>query len=121
MEPQKTTKTNEKNRALKANETYRKVEGQALKALNSFREKVNKKSYGRTVKDTEIIAFAITLLSDDHIKGLQESSLTSQDRVKLSHEEYCKTHGKISFDDYLWLVVRGEIKTEKQKMTLEKE
>jgi len=91
-------------------EVYRKIDGPALKLLTQLRDKANKKNYGKVVQDSEIIAVGLSLIEDNHVKTLQEKSLSNKDRLNLNHEEYCKKHGKISLDEYLGILMQSENK-----------
>ncbi|MBX2994916.1 MAG: hypothetical protein KF681_08840 [Bdellovibrionaceae bacterium] len=87
----------------------KKLEGDTLKLLASISERINRKARGRKVKDREIIGFALKLISNEHVTLLQEGSYTERDRIELFHEQYCKTNGKISLDQFLGGLIRGDI------------
>lgn len=88
----------------------RKVDLDSAKVLNSFRDKVNKKSYGRKIRDPEILAKAISLLESKHMLELQEATFSEQDRLHMAHDEYTKAHGKISLDQFIGKLLKGELK-----------
>lgn len=92
----------------KPTEVFRKIDGQSLKLLNSLRERANKKNYGKTIKDSELIGLGLSLITDVMIKDLQEKSLSNRDRLNLWHEQYCKKSEKISFDQFLGQIMQSE-------------
>jgi hypothetical protein len=73
-------------------------------------EKANKKDFGRRVKDSEIISMALTLMTDKEIKLLQEATFSEKDRLHMAHSEYVSKNGKITLDDFIGKLLRGEIK-----------
>lgn len=87
----------------------RTIDLDSAKAISLFKEKVNKKPFGRDIRDHEILAFAITLLKPEHVSELQERSYSEQDRLNMAHESYMKENGKISLDQFIGKLIRGEI------------
>lgn len=79
----------------------KKIDAETAKILFHFREKVNKKDFGRKVTDIEILAKAVRLLAPEHIQELQEATFSQQDRLKMAYEDYVKTNGKATFDQFL--------------------
>lgn len=74
-------------------ETKKKILGE----LNNL----NKKEFGKPVTPDQYVSLAISLLRPEHLKLLQEQSLTARDRFEQRYREYCGQNGKISKDDYL--------------------
>ncbi len=91
--------------------TVKKVDLETSRLIQQMKDKANRKPYGRKVKDSEILALAVRLLTPEHIKELQEATLSERDRLQMVHEDYQKAHGKISMDQFLGKLLRGEIKT----------
>mgnify|MGYP001563316182 CR=1 FL=1 len=79
--------------------------------MSQLKERANKKAFGRKVRDAEIIAVALQLVGKDEIQKLQEATYSAQDRLRLVHESYQKEHGKITLDDFVGKLMRGEVKT----------
>lgn len=71
--------------------------------------KANKKDYGRKLRAEDLIAFAITLLQPDHIKQLQESTLSNADRLDQQFKDYITKHGTLSKDAFIGKLLAGEI------------
>lgn len=88
----------------------RSIDLETAKTLIQFKEKVNKKSFGRDVRDHEILALAVKQLKQEHIQELQESTYSEQDRLNIAHDEFVKQNGKISLDQFIGKLIRGEIK-----------
>ncbi|RYZ89885.1 MAG: hypothetical protein EOP06_08655 [Proteobacteria bacterium] len=87
----------------------KKVDIETAKLLNQIKEKANKKSFGRKVKDSEIIRAAIKLIGAGEINKLQEATYSEQDRLRIVHENYQKQNGKVSLDQFIGKLMRGEI------------
>lgn len=79
----------------------KKLDTDSAKLLSSLREKANRKPFGRKVKESEVIAIALTLVESIHIEQLQERTLSQTDRLKIAHEEFQKKNGKITLDVFL--------------------
>lgn len=112
MEEQKNVeKTTEKKSApIKRKNVLKKLDVEAAKLLQTIKEKANKKTYGRNVRDSEIIAKALTLIDHNHLLDLQENTLTEKDRLHRAHESFQKTNGKLSMDQFIGRLLKGEIK-----------
>ena len=63
--------------------------------------KVNKKDFGKKVRADALIGLALSLLNDQHIKALQEGSMTNADRFEAKYRDYIKQHGATTKDEYL--------------------
>lgn len=87
----------------------RKFDPETYKVLTTLKEKANKKQFGRKVKEMEIIKTALSLVQDEHLKTLQDATLSEQDKLMLAHAEYVKAHGKITLDQFIGRLIRGEI------------
>ena len=94
---------------------YKKIDPESAKILEGIRERVNKKQYGRKINDAEIIAVALKLVTTEAIKELQERTYNENDRLHLIHDEYQKTNGKISLDQFIGRLIRGEINLAKKE------
>ena len=96
--------------ASKSVSVLKKLDADTAKLLSQLKEKVNKKSFGRRIRDSEILSLGLRNLTNDHIRSLQEFSLTADDKLKLAHEKYVKEKGKVSYDEFLLsLLERSEI------------
>lgn len=87
----------------------KKLDAETTKVLHSLKDKINKKAFGRKIRDSEIIACAIKKITQDDIKVLQEATFTERDIIGIAHEKYVKENGRISLNEYLGKLVRGEI------------
>ncbi len=92
----------------------KKIDLETSKLLTQLRDRANKKSYGRKVRDAELIAAGLKLLGEPHITELQDQTLSEQDRLKMAHEDFQKTNGKISLDQFIGRLIRGEIQISKK-------
>lgn len=96
----------------------KKLDPETGKILKQLKDKINKKSFGRSIRDTEIISLSLGLINQEHIQKLQDSTLTEKDRLHIAHEDYVKENGKISLDQFIGLLIRGQIS--QTNKTLEK-
>lgn len=103
------TKKGSKKEAKKINQ-LKKLDLETIRLLNSIKDRANKKNFGRKVKDTEIISAALRLISSEHIRELQELTLSERDRLAMAHEEFQKANGKISLDQFIGKLLKGEIR-----------
>lgn len=111
MEDQKTVeKTSEKKSTpAKRKNVLKKLDVDAAKLLQTLKDKANKKTYGRKIRDSEIIAKALGLIEANHLQELQEETLSEKDRLHMAHEEFQKTNGKISLDHFIGKLLKGEL------------
>lgn len=86
----------------------KKLDSETAKILQMLKDKANKKSFGRKVRDSEILALGLSLLNSDHIQQLQSQTLSEKDRLHIAHEEYQKANGKISLDHFIGKLLNGE-------------
>ena len=78
-----------------------RVSKETQRDLNRLLDKVNKKQFGKKIKINQIIAISIKLICDEHIKKLQQSSLTNADKIEMQYREYVRQNGAISKDNFL--------------------
>ncbi len=78
--------------------------------LSSLLSEVNKKDFGKRVKANELIELALGLIKDDHIKELQNKSLSNSDLLDMKFDEHVKKFGPISKDEYIGILLKGQLK-----------
>jgi hypothetical protein len=100
-----------KSSIIKRKNVLKKMDPESAKLLASLKEKANKKQYGRKIRDSEILAKALSLVEQRHLQELQDATLSEKDRLHIAHEEFAKQHGKISLDQFIGRLLKGEIKT----------
>lgn len=109
-ETKPTEKTSEKKSPpAKKRNVLKKLDLESAKALASLKERANKKAHGRKIKDSEIIAKALSLVEQQHLQELQETTLSEKDRLHMAHEDFVKSNGKISLDQFIGRLLKGEI------------
>ncbi len=81
----------------------------AAKLLQALKDKANKKTFGRKVRDSEVISLGLSLISVDHIQNLQNQTLSEKDRLHMAHDEYQKINGKITMDQFIGKLLKGEV------------
>lgn len=112
MEDSKTVEKTSKEKtssAVKRKNVLKKLDLESAKLLASIKDKANKKNYGRKIKDAEIIAKALSLMESQHIQDLQEMTLSEKDRLHIAHDDFQKKNGKISLDQFIGKLLKGQI------------
>lgn len=99
-----------KKSIVKKKQVLKKLDPETSRLLQTIKDKINKKSFGRKIKDYEIIAKGISLISAEDIQELQERTYSEKDRLGLAHDSYQKLNGKISLDQFIGKLLKGEIK-----------
>lgn len=115
MEDSKTVEKASKDKSsttVKRKNVLKKLDLESAKLLASLKDKANKKSYGRKIKDSEIICKALGLLQAQHLAELQEATLSEKDRLHMAHEEFVKQNGKISLDQFIGRLLKGELRAQ---------
>ena len=87
----------------------KKIDPESARLLGQLRDRANKKRYGRKVRDGEILALAIKRISQDDLQALQEATYSERDRLNMAHEEFVKANGKISLDQFIGKLLKGEL------------
>lgn len=95
----------------------KKIDPECAKLLSAIKDKANKKEFGRKIRDTEIIQLALGLIENKHIEALQEATYSEQDRLKFAHMEFQKSYGKISLDQFIGKLLRGEVPGTPKELT----
>ncbi len=107
-------KTSEKKVAqIKRKNVLKKLDSDTAKLLQALKDKANKKTFGRKVRDSEVIGLGLSLISADHIQTLQNKTLSEKDRLHMAHEEYQKINGKITMDQFIGKLLKGEVSANK--------
>ena len=73
--------------------------------------KANKKDFGRKLRAEDLIAVAITLVQPEHIKQLQEATLSNADRFDQQYRDYVKQHGATTKDEFLGRILSTGVAT----------
>lgn len=107
------TKTQPKKPQAKRQTCLKKIDLETARLLNQLKDRANKKPYGRKIREAELIATGLRLVGEEHLTALQDQTLSEQDRLKIAHEDFQKTNGKISLDQFIGRLIRGEIQIQK--------
>lgn len=102
--------SDKKAQAAKKKSVIKKLDPEAAKLLATLKERANKKTHGRMIRDAEILAKALSLIEAKHLQELQDASLNEKDRLHMAHEEFIKQHGKITLDQFIGRLLKGEIR-----------
>lgn len=68
----------------------------------------NKKKLGRKIKLDHVLAIALDLLTDEHIRKLQDQSLSNEDRKEQLRQRYIEARGPISRDEFTGFMLTKE-------------
>jgi hypothetical protein len=105
-----TEKEISKKRIKKSSLLIQKV---TLKKLRHILNKLNKgKKMGRNVSIDELILKSLSLLNEDHLNELADSSLSNEDRFKLIFQRHKIDKPKLSEEEFYGMVLRGQINLE---------
>lgn len=99
----------DKKATIKRKNVLKKLDPETAKLLQTLKDKANKKSYGRKVADSAILAKALSLVDTNHIQELQELSLSEKDKLHIAHETFQKQNGKISLDQFIGRLLKANI------------
>ena len=92
-----------------------RVKRETKKRIQAELAKVNKKDFGKKVRCDELIGTALSLLTERHIKELQDGSMTNTDRLEIQYRDYIRKNGATSKDEFLGLVLSGNASGESAK------
>lgn len=90
----------------KAKTDYLRIQKETKRKILSELANLNRKDTGREVTPDQYISLAISLLTADHLEQLKKQSLSNKDRLEQRYREHCSTHGKISMDEFLGLLLK---------------
>lgn len=94
-------KSNQKPKSIRINpEVQKKAEKLLLSA--------NKKKAGRKIKVDQLLNLALDLVSDEHIKRLQDQSLSNEDRKEQLRQRYIEMRGPITCDEFTGFMLTKE-------------
>ena len=84
-----------------------RVKRETKRRIQAELAKVNKKDFGKKVRCDELIGTALSLLTEQHLKALQDGSMTNADRLELQYRDYVKKHGATTKDEFLGKILAG--------------
>lgn len=102
-----------KRPSMKKQSYLKKIDAETARQLSQLKERANKKPFGRKVRDAELIALGLKLVEQRHLAELQEQTYSEKDRLAMAHDDYQKANGKISLDQFIGRLIRGEIQIQK--------
>ena len=93
--------------------TTLKIKKETKKKIQTELARVNRKEHGRPLHVDDLVAFAVSLVTPEHIEKLQESTLSNADRLERDYRAYTAQIGPMSKDEYLGKRLNGEIEGKK--------
>lgn len=106
MEQQQVSKEEKVSKKYQVNTIPIRVTKATAKTIKTLLQKMNKKPYGKNVRPDDLIQKSISLLSDEHLEEIKQASMSNSDRLELAYQEYCKTNGQISKDEFFGLLLK---------------
>jgi Rps23 Pro-64 3,4-dihydroxylase Tpa1-like proline 4-hydroxylase len=85
-----------------------RIKVSAKKTATSLLNEANLKKQGRKIKLDQLIELAMSLITPEHIKMLQEQSLTNEDRKEILRQKYVSIRGPISKDEFTGFIMTAE-------------
>ena len=107
MDQSTTVVKSKANKNQSGTETIR-VKKETKKKIQLLLLTVNKKDFGRKIKPDDLLAIAISLISQEHISKLQESSFSNKDRLEMQFKAFQSTNRKVSKDEFIGLLLSGK-------------
>ena len=92
-----------------------RVKRETKKRIQAELAKVNKKDFGKKIRCDELIGVAFSLLTDQHLKALQEGSMSNADRLEIQYRDFVKKHGATSKDEFLGIILNGNMPADSSK------
>ena len=96
-----------KNKTVASSVSIR-VHSQSKEKASMLLNSANKKKFGRKIKLDDLIDLAIGLVTNEHLKMLQERSMTNEDRKELLRQKYIETRGPITRDEFTGFMLTNE-------------
>ena len=86
---------------VKTNTTPIRVMKITAKKINGIVQKLNKKSFGRSIRIDDVLKKGLSLLEEKHFEEIKEASLTNADKLEIQYLEYCKNNEQITKDEFI--------------------
>lgn len=77
-----------------------RVSSETRKLAEGILKTANDKETGRKIKLDEVLQAGLALIQNEHIRTLQEDSLTNEDRKEILRQKYIAVRGAISRDEF---------------------
>ena len=82
-----------------------RVKRTTFEKMTNLLLQVNKKDFGRRLRSDDLVCFALALVSEAHIKELQDMSLSNHDRFEAMYKEHIAKKGVMSKDAFFGLLL----------------
>jgi len=102
------TKTVVKKKVKKNDSSTIKISKETKRELSRVLSKANRKDFGKRVRGDKVLLLALQQIGETHIKELQNSSLSNEDKLEMKYREYISKNGNISKDEFLGKLLSGE-------------
>lgn len=90
------------------------VDNETKNEFRALMEKINKKQYGKRIRASSVISRLIKSITPKFIQELQDASLSNNDKFEMAYKEYVLNKGPISKDDFMGMLLAGEVSLDKK-------
>ena len=78
-----------------------RIQRSTARKLKYLVQSCNRISRGQKIKADMIVAKALSLITNDHLTEIKESTFTSKDWIEVEYDKFCRLSGKISKDEFM--------------------
>ncbi len=86
--------------------------------LTSILDKINQKDQGKKVRADDVVTLSLTLLKNEHLKRLQDNSLTNTDRMEILFQEFKSKNKNATKDLFLGALLKGDLSSDSSTKVL---
>ena len=101
-------KTAKANTKISAKNKSVRISMENQKKAERILANANKKKLGRKIKLDHLLAIVLDLVTDEHIRKLQDQSLSNKDRKEQLRQRYIIARGPISRDEFTGFMLTKE-------------
>lgn len=85
-----------------------RIGAESERKLARLLSSANKKKFGRKIKSDQLLSLALDLVTEEHLRMLQDASLTNEDRKEQLRQSYIQEVGPISKDAFTGFMLTDE-------------
>ncbi|MBT4761944.1 MAG: hypothetical protein HOO06_09630 [Bdellovibrionaceae bacterium] len=96
------------------NTTPIRVRKATSRTIRTVLNKLNRKQLGRRVTVDDVVAKALTMLTDESLEEVKQSTFSSKDHLELQYQEYCQKNGQVTKEKFLDMLLKAGLPTLKK-------
>lgn len=81
------------------------------RAIRTVQSKLNRKQLGRRVTVDDVVTKALSMLTDESLEEIKQSTFSSKDHLELQYQEYCRENGQVTKEKFLEMLLQAGIPT----------